>query len=244
MNYFYKLTQKEKLFLVLKGMGVVLLFSYFFYRSLWAVLPLIFLFFFYQKYARQQLIHKKQEELRQHFKEVMEMVSGNLKAGYSVENAFLETYEEMSRFYGKESVVEKLLAFIKIGMENNVPLEKRIREAGKKTGIREIEEFAGVFGVAKLSGGNMADIMGRTAIMIGEKIETEKEISVFLSARKAEQKIMNVVPFFILFYLDITSPGFFQALYHNFSGIAIMSTCLILYLSAYVLSVKMLAVEV
>ncbi len=244
MNYFYKFSQKEKLYLVIKGIGVVLLFSYFFYRSLWAVLPLLFLFFLYQKYAAKQLIYKKQEELRQQFKEVMEMVSGNLKAGYSVENAFLETYREMNRFYGKESAVEKLLAFIKIGLENNIPLEKRIREAGKKSKIREIEDFAGVFGAAKLSSGNMTDIMERTALVIGEKIETEKEISILLSARRTEQKIMNVVPFFILCYLDITSPGFFQALYHNLSGIIIMSICLFLYLLAYALSIKMLTVEV
>lgn len=244
MNYFYRFTQKEKLILTVKGVGVVFLFSYFFYRSLWAVLVFLPLFFGYRRYAGKKLITRKQEELRQQFKEVMELVSGNLKAGYSVENAFLETQEEMKGFYGKESAVERFLIFIKTGIENNITLESRIKEAGKKSGIREMEEFAGVFGAAKLSGGNMTDVMERTAAMIGQKIETEKEIHVLLSARRNEQNMMNGVPFFILFYLDMTSPGFLNILYHNITGIAIMSGCLFLYLSAYLLSAKMLAVEV
>ncbi len=244
MNYFYKLGKSEKMTLLISGVGLVLFLAYFFYRSLWAVLPLLPLFFSYRKLSQKRLLHKKKEELRYHFKEMMEVISGYLKAGYSAENAFLEAYKEMKRFYGADSPAERILAFIKTGIENHVPLEKRIREAGEKSKIEEIKEFAEVFGAAKLSGGNMVEIMEWTAAVIGGRIEVEKEISVTFAARKAEQKIMNVVPFFILLYLDMTSPGFFQVLYHNISGIVIMSICLILYLLAYTMSVKMLAVEV
>lgn len=244
MNYFYEISRREKLILVAGGMGVVLLFAYFFYRSLGAILPLLPLFILYHRDAARRMVRKKQGELKLRFKEVMETLSVNLKAGYSVENAFLVIYEEMGQYYGAADPVEKLLAFIKNGIDNHIPLEKRIKEAGQKSGIREIVEFAGVFGVAKGSGGNMIATVERTALLIGEKIETEKEIEVLLSARKTEQKIMNIVPFFILFYLNVTSPGFFQVLYHNPGGIAIMSVCLMLYLTAFRISAKMLTVEV
>lgn len=244
MNYFYKLGKSDKLFLLLSGIGLVLSLAYFFYRSLWAVLPLLPLFFTYRKFCQKRLIHKKKEELRYHFKEMMEVISGYLKAGYSAENAFLEAYHEMNKFYGMGSPVERILSFIKIGIENHIPLEERIREAGEKSGIEEIKEFAGVFGAAKLSCGNIVEIMEWTAAVIGDKIEVEKEINVTFAARKTEQKIMNVVPFLILLYLDVTSPGFFQVLYHNISGIVIMSICLVLYLLAYAMSVKMLTIEV
>ncbi len=244
MGYFYKLCEREKLFLLLSGISLILIIAYFFYRSLWAVLPLLPLFFIYRRYSRKRLIHKKKEELRYHFKEMMEVISGYLKAGYSAENAFLEAYREMKKFYGIDSPVERVLAFIKTGIENHIPLEERIREAGEKSGIEEIKEFAAVFWAAKLSGGNMVEIMERTAAVIGGKIEVENAINVTFASRKAEQKIMNIVPFFILTYLDVTSPGFFRVLYHNLTGIVIMSICLVFYLLAYVMSVKMLAVEV
>jgi tight adherence protein B len=244
MNYFYNFSQKEKIALHLNGVLIVLVFAYFFYRSLWAVPLLIPLFFVYYRYGSITLILKKQELLRLHFKEVMELVSIGLKAGYSAENAFIEAHIEMRPLCGADSPMDKMLAFIKSGIENNIPIEKRIGEAGLKSGINEIQEFAGVFTVAKHNGGNMIETVERTASMIGEKIETEKEIAVLLSARKGEQKIMNIVPFFILLYLDITSPGYFKILYHNLSGVVIMTVCLVIYLLAFGLSVMMLTVEI
>jgi tight adherence protein B len=137
-----------------------------------------------------------------------------------------------------------MLAFLRRGLENNVPLDVRLKEAGKISEVAEIGEFAEVFAVAKHSGGNMIDSIGQFVAMIGDKIETEKEIKVTLSARRGEQRIMNLVPFGILLYLDLSSPGFFASLYHNIAGVVIMSVCLVVYLAAYSLSRKMLRIEV
>lgn len=244
MNYFYSFGTKDKILFVLGGSGAVLLFAYFFYRSLWAIPPLLPLLILYCRYAGHQVMRRKQEELRLQFKEVMELVSINLRAGYSVENAFVEIHREIGGICGPDSPMEKVLAFIKNGVDNNIPLERRIEEAGIRSGVKEIEEFAGVFEAAKHNGGNMIETAERTAVMIGEKIETEKEIAVLLTARKTEQRIMNIIPFFILLYLEITSPGYFQTLYHNPAGVVIMSICLAVYLLAFGLSVKMLSVAV
>lgn len=244
MNAFYKLGEREKAVYLISGIGILFLFAYFFYRSLWAVPLMLPLFLCYRKYSYKRLVTKKKEELRYHFKEIIEVISGYLKAGYSAENAFVEAHGEMRKFYGLESPAERMLSFIKAGIENHIPLEESIREAGVRSGIMEIEEFADVFEVAKLTGGNMVEIMERAAAVIGGKIEVEKEIGVAFAARKTEQKIMNIVPFFILLYLDVTSPGFFGVLYHNLTGVVIMSACLIFYLLAYVMSVRMLTVEV
>ncbi len=39
-----------------------------------------------------------------------------------------------------------------------------------------------------------------------------------IAQKKLEQKVMNVMPLFLLFYLDITSPGYLNVLYHNVLG--------------------------
>jgi tight adherence protein B len=235
---------REKLLAWLKGIVVALVFAYFFYRSPYAVLFLLPLSFFYQKAAINQLLTSKQDEMRRQFKELIEIVAGNLRAGYSVENAFLEAGKDMSRMYHAELPVINMLAFIRKGLENNVPFDVRLKEAGQISGVYEIVEFAEVFAVAKHSGGNMIDTISQFSNMIGDKIETEKEIRVLVSARRGEQKIMNIVPFAILFYLDLTSPGFFASLYHNLAGIMVMTVCMALYLIAYAISVRMLKMEV
>ena len=48
-----------------------------------------------------------------------------------------------------------------------------------------------------------------------------------------ELNIMKVMPFGILFYISISNPGYFDPLYHNILGIAVMSGCLVAYLTAY-----------
>lgn len=105
-------------------------------------------------------------------------------------------------------------------------------------------QFADVFLIAKRSGGNMTDILEKTAAVIGQKIETDQEIRLMISAKKMEQKIMNMVPFLIIFYIGTTSKGFFDVLYHNLIGVVIMTVCLGLYGTAYLLSKRIVEIEV
>ena len=90
----------------------------------------------------------------------------------------------------------------------------------------------------------MTDILAKTAAVIEQKTETDKEIQLMISSRKMEQKIMNMVPFLIIFYVGSTSKGFFDVLYHNVLGIVIMTVCLGFYMAAYMLSERIVDIEV
>jgi tight adherence protein B len=75
-------------------------------------------------------------------------------------------------------------------------------------------------------------------------MDVENEINVLVSAKKMEQKIMDVVPFAIVLYIGATSKDFFEPLYHNATGIAVMSVCLVVYLAAYALSEKIVSINI
>ena len=62
--------------------------------------------------------------------------------------------------------------------------------------------------------------------------------------KKLEQKVMNVMPLFLLFYLDITSPGYLNVLYHNVLGVIFMTICLLGYIASVLLSERMGRIEV
>ena len=55
---------------------------------------------------------------------------------------------------------------------------------------------------------------------------------------------MNLIPFLIMAYLQLTSAGFFDVLYGNPAGIVIMTGCLAVYLAAFLLSEKIVDIEV
>lgn len=206
--------------------------------------PLLPVFFLFLKQKKKDLAEKRKRELGEQFKDAVLSVSANQKAGYSVENAFKEAYRDMAALYGGESLIGRELYTIGRGLENNVVLEKLLYDFGYRSHIQDIMQFAEVFLIAKRNGGNMTEILSETANTIEQKIALDKEIEVLLSSRKMEQKIMNVIPFFIIFYISLTSGGFFDVLYHNPAGILIMTACLAVYLAAYFISGKIVAIEV
>lgn len=235
------LTKKEKVLLLIKTMLITCIIDYFFYRELWALVPLSFIGVAYYRMEKDMLFFRKKGEVREQFKELMLLVSTGQKAGFSAENAFLSSYHDMKNLYGTESTVCKILKVLQTGRENNIDFSTLWNQIGEQTQIAEIQEFASVYSIAGKSSGNMAEVMENTADIIIRKSETEKEIEVLLCARKLEQKIMNVMPFLIVFYINITSPGYFNGLYHCTGGVVIMTLCLLLYAGAYLLSQKIIS---
>lgn len=234
----------EKRFLVMKSILIVLLLDYFFYQSFWALIPLSAIGYKYYCMEEKVLFRNKKEQAREQFKELLLLVSAGQKAGFSAENAFISSYSDMKALYGRDSSVCRMINILKSGRENNIPFPKLWKQIGSKLEITEIREFAQIYEISHESSGNMASVMEKTAAIIIHKIETEKEIAVLLSARKLEQRIMNVMPFLIMLYIGLTSPGYFEGLYHSFSGILVMSACLLVYLGAYALSEKIVAIEI
>ena len=58
-----------------------------------------------------------------------------------------------------------------------------------------------------------------------------------------EQKVMMLIPFLLYGYMQVSSKGFFDGLYHNPAGIAIMTVCLGLYLASCVLAEKIMDIR-
>ena len=226
------------------GVGILIVISFFFYRSVWSLPFLIPVYFLYRREALKDYVQKCHRETAVQFKDAILAVSANQKAGYSVENSFKQSYEDMALLYGRESIICQELYSMVSGMGNNMILETMIFDFGKRSGVVEIMEFAQVFAAAKRNGGNLTEVIERSVAIIEEKIETEKEIQILISAKKLEQKIMNIVPFGILLYISITSKGFFDVLYHNPMGIAIMTVCLAVYIWSVSLSRKIVNIEV
>ncbi len=243
-NDFLPVTIKEKRRLAVKSVLVVLVLDYFFYQSFLAVIPLSVIGCFYYRMEKGALLERKKEIAREQFKELMLLASTGQKAGYSPENAFISSYQDMKALYGKESTICHMIQALRSGRENNIAFSRLWKQMGNQLGIAEISEFASVYEISHQCSGNMASVMEKTASVIVHKIETEKEISILLSARGLEQKIMNAMPFLIMLYINLTSPGYFRGLYHSMSGVLLMTICLMIYLAAYVWSVRIVSIRV
>ncbi len=236
----YTWSGSEVLLTGLQVVGVVVALSWFFYRSLWAVIPLSVLGVLYYRVLREEKIEKCRQQLLYEFKECVLSVATALRAGYAVENAFLESCNDMRMLFGEQSLIFRELEVIRRGLVINITLEELLKDLGDRSACPEMQQFAEVFAIAKRSGGNLTEIIRDSAEIIRQRIDTALEIRTLLSGRALEQKVMKLMPFGILLYIGVTNPGYFDSLYHNWQGILIMTACLGVYLLAYVLSNRIL----
>ena len=174
------------------------------------------------------------------FKECLCSVQASMKAGYAVENSFVESRKDMALLYGENSFIYQELELIRRGLVINISLEEQLNDFAMRSSLDEIKQFADIFEVAKKSGGDMMQLMDASASLIDRKIEVRQEIITLLHGKMVEQMVMKAMPFAILAYIGLTYPGYFDTLYHNLKGVGIMSVCLFLYLVAYRLNDRIL----
>jgi len=222
--------------LALRAMMVPIALAYFFYRSAWALLPLSGLGVLYYRMLLANTRKKQKEQLEVQFKDCILSVAASLKAGYAVENAFLESMEDMRLLYGEHSGICKELEIVRRGLAINIALEELLEDMALRSDNQEIIQFSQVFAIAKKSGGNLSATIRNAADLIGSRIDARQEMRALLGGRYMEQNLMRLIPFLILVYVGISYPHYFDVLYHNALGIGIMTACLFLYVAAYWIS--------
>ncbi len=219
---------------------VTALFAWFFYRRL---LMMVFLWpigLIFVKLRYQGCVEARVRRIRKEMKDFLSSMQMNLRTGYAAENALRETYAELVHLYGPQALLLPHLRKVLLELTNHVPLEQALHAFGRSVGVEEAREFADIFAIAKKSGAKLSDVIEETSDLISEKLETEDEIRTSIASKDMERKMMNIVPFLIILYIGITSPGYFDMLYHSLSGMAIMTGCMATYLIAVVWGRKLI----
>lgn len=234
--------RKEVLLAVIKGLIILTFIGILFFDSLIAVFIGSPLLFFYVRKELKAQKKRKLEKLTEHFKEALLGVVAALKAGYSVENAFVEVYRDLRYRFGEKDIMVSELLLINRQAQNNTPMEELLEQFANKTDSGDIRDFAEIFKIAKKSGGDMGEIMERTISIITRRIEMKEKICMLTAAKKYEQQIMNFVPIGIIFYIRMSNPGYFDSLYQSEAGIVIMTSALAVYGAAYYISERILEI--
>ncbi len=227
-----------------KGIAVCGLLSYTFYRSMRIFLIMLPLSLAGVWAERRDRMERRKKKLAEEFKESMMILAASLSAGYSMENALRASVEELTTLYGRDGLVTEEYRYMVQQIRMNRPVEQLLTDFAERSGLEDIRNFAEVFRVAKRSSGDLGSIMRHTAEVIRDKMQVREEILTLTASRQFEQKIMNLIPFFIVFYVESASPGFFDQMYASALGRILMSACLAVYLASCFLARRILAIEV
>lgn len=204
-------------------------------------LPLSVVIPFFQK---TELIKKRKEKLLNEFKDFLRILKSFLEASYSVENSFALSIKEMTMLHGKDSMMVKELRSIVAQLKLNKPIDKVFKKFADKTHVEDIIDFSEVFTISKLHGGNISKIISNTINVINDKIEVKIEIDTVTASKRFEQKLMNLLPFLIIIYMNISSSSFLMPLYTTITGRLLMTFALVVYFISVKISKNILDIEV
>ena len=185
------------------------------------------------KERKKQIIQRKTRQLEIQFKDMLISVSDALKVGYSFENAIRECYRDMCSIYGVDSVICGEIKIMISQIKLNIRTQEVVDNFAKRVDLKNAKLFSQIFQVAKSTGGNMTEIIKSVTDDIVLKETTRDEITASVTEKRMEQRIMSVIPIFIILYITVTTPGFLDVMYASVLGKLIMTGCIVAYVMAY-----------
>lgn len=239
----YYLTTNDLLVGASKAGMFIFLICIAFYKSVFMLILLLPFSFVYPFFEKKVLIKKRKDKLLIEFKDFLRILKTFLEASYSVENSFYLSIKELSMLHGEEAMIVKELKNMVSKLKLNKPIDKVFSEFAFKTHVEDIIDFSEVFIISKLNGGNISKIIGNTINVINDKIEVKLEIETMTASKKFEQSLMNLLPFFIIIYMNISSSEFLKPLYIRIEGRILMTFALFIYFCSIKLSEKILDIE-
>jgi len=162
------------------------------------------------------------------------MAEAGQRAGYSVENSIMNCRDELMIMFGRNQPVCTMLERVAVAKKNNCNIKDIFIEAGTDSQIEDISEFGRIYAIAYERSGNMSEVMWETAEIIIGNIETENEIFLSMNDKSFELKVLEIMPFLMMGYIELTNTGYFNGLYGNSMGILIMIIFLGIYSIAYI----------
>ena len=240
----YELSRKEWGIYGAEGILGIAVMDYVFYRNAGLFLVLLPFGMLFPLMLRKQLKKRRLETLRGQFKDAILAVASGLNAGYSVENAFIASVRDLEEQYGKEGMITREFSYLASQLKMNRTVEVLLSSFAKRSGLDEVENFSVIFTVSKRSRGELASVVHHVVHVISDRIQVREEILTMTAEKQFEQRIMNLMPYLIVLYVDLSSPGFFSQMYETAVGWVVMTGCLVVYLLAWRVSGKILQIEV
>lgn len=190
----------------------------------------------------ESLRKKTLEKLRSQFCDFAFAFSNALGTGMNVNGAIQASYEDLTTQYSRDELIVVEVREILNGMGNNVTVEELFADFGKRSGIRDIMDFAVVFATCFRTGGNIRQVIGRTANVISEKMMIASEIETTITSNKMQMSIMNVLPIFIILMMRIMSSEFAES-FASVIGVFALTVAAGLFIGAYIWGKKIMDIK-
>ena len=141
----YSMYTKDWGIVFIKSMAATVIIAYLFYDSPIVVIAFPAVFVYCAKLCRQEGVRRQKEKLNEEFMNVLKVLSSNMLAGYSVENAWQEAEKEMELMYGNDSLMLSEIQEMNRQIKMNQTFEAVLSEFAHRSGLEDIVNFSDIF---------------------------------------------------------------------------------------------------
>lgn len=239
----YRFTWQEHVQCFVIWFGLCIGIGWLFYDDLRVGILGVVTYFVFYKISYQYKVDVCKRQLRMEFKDAMLSIYSSLSAGTTLDESVKRAMADMQRGTKEGSRITQELTLVCQKMESNVPVGQCLEEMALRCQSIEMANFSQVLSIGKRQGGNMARLVQDSVGKIQRRIEMVYEIEGIIGAKRNEFLFMCAIPVGIIVYMRMTSPDFMAVLYGNIRGVLCMTICLIMYIAAIYLGMRILRLD-
>lgn len=216
---------------------------YMLYKSIWVSAGGMIAFALYGFLNKRELEKIRDKRIQSRFMDFLLCLEPLLKTSGTFSGAFSEAVLDYKRFHGSDEVSKHLDAAVNDFRMNSGTAEV-LGTLAEKLGIEDAGAFAGSMAVCESTGGNAVEVTARTTELLVGRIRIMCDISTVLSGKIFEQKIITLMPFFLLGLLAAAAGSYLEPLYTTGAGRIIMTSAGGLFLIQWLIGKKISDIEV
>lgn len=199
----------------------------------------------YPRMKTKEIIRVRKQNLNLQFSDMLYSLSSSLGAGKSIELSFNDVLKDLSIQYPDPNtdIIVEIEEIIR-KLQFNETIEIALQDFAKRSHLEDVQNFSDVFQTCKRTGGNIVDIIKNTSTMINDKVAIRMEIDTMISSKKLEQRILSIIPIFLMVMLSVSAKEYMKPVFTTVIGRIGTTIAIILLVISTLLSSKITKIEV
>lgn len=157
-------------------------------------------------------IDKREARFETQLVDAMELAARSLRAGHPLFGAFQLISEEMT------PPVSTMFGDLCQRNEMGESLSSSLQEISEASNSADMKMFATSIAIQMKTGGNLADLMGRLASVIRERMRLNRRVRILVTQTQMSKRVLIALPVFTFFILNFINPVYMSTLYTTFPG--------------------------
>jgi tight adherence protein B len=192
----------------------------------------------FPRLAYSYMKRRRLEKLIEQMPDALNMLSGAMRAGASLQIAMDLVAAESPPPFSQE--ISLVLREQKLG----VSLEDALESFGKRVNVEDVDLMVSAISIAKDVGGNLSEILERLSATLRAKSAMEGKIRALTSQGKLQGIIVGLLPIFLGFVLYQMDPVAMEPMFTTYYGWAVMAVIAVLLILGGVVIKKIVTIDV